>query len=221
MATFHQFPRLPFELRARIWALTVEPRTVEVSFWPLIGDCWLVSRTPVPAPLQACRDSRRELQGQYEQAFADLDTLPLLERRYIWVNFDMDLIDIGKWEFYIFRPVKKAIQRLKFEREHTEDFCRLELDDLRKFTNLREIHVVCTEGLFGWSGALEGGYWPCDAEKVRLIDCDGTVMKPSKVDEMVISKYREISAQEGYDYDSGLPLGCDEDYIECDDVHII
>jgi hypothetical protein len=29
-ATFHPFPRLPFELRAYIWELTVEPRIVEV-----------------------------------------------------------------------------------------------------------------------------------------------------------------------------------------------
>ncbi|KAK3296432.1 uncharacterized protein B0H64DRAFT_398245 [Chaetomium fimeti] len=29
-ATFHPFPRLPFELRSRIWGLTVEPRTVHV-----------------------------------------------------------------------------------------------------------------------------------------------------------------------------------------------
>lgn len=34
--TFHLFPRLPYELRAYIWELTVEPRIVPVSCW--IGD---------------------------------------------------------------------------------------------------------------------------------------------------------------------------------------
>lgn len=31
--TFHPFPRLPYELRTRIWKLTVEPRTVPVTCW--------------------------------------------------------------------------------------------------------------------------------------------------------------------------------------------
>lgn len=201
MATFHPFPRLPFELRARIWNLTAEPRTVEVSLWPLtgVGDCSLVSRTPVPAPLQACRESRRELQRQYEQAFAELEKRRPLERRYIWVNFDMDLIDIGTWELNRFSSVEESLQRLKMEREPTEYFCRLEVEDLRKFTRLREIHVVCPSGLLDWSGTLEDHYWPCDDENVSLIDCDGTVMKPSEVDALFISRYRGIPAQQGYD----------------------
>jgi hypothetical protein len=64
MATFHPFPRLPFELRARIWALTVEPRTVDISVpnnYVFVKTALPVSSTPVPAPLQACQESRREL----------------------------------------------------------------------------------------------------------------------------------------------------------------
>ncbi|KND87881.1 hypothetical protein TOPH_07527 [Tolypocladium ophioglossoides CBS 100239] len=71
MATFYLFPRLPFELRARIWELTVEPRTVEVGFKRSKGTYGLVlhvaSSTPVSAVLQACHEARN--QGLYQQAF--------------------------------------------------------------------------------------------------------------------------------------------------------
>lgn len=87
-ATFHPFPNLPTELRARIWELTVEPRIVEVrvvyhqpgptnteASQPGVQTVsWAVQRpppmrhlrspTPAPAQLQACREARRHLTAQ-------------------------------------------------------------------------------------------------------------------------------------------------------------
>ncbi|KAK1778230.1 hypothetical protein QBC45DRAFT_414813 [Copromyces sp. CBS 386.78] len=93
MTTFHPFPRLPPELRLRIWELTVEPRTVDFR----IADTertmgfrieaingtpnnvvQLRSSTPPPATLQACREARNHLSSGggrrvlYEQVFCDM-----------------------------------------------------------------------------------------------------------------------------------------------------
>ncbi|KAF4998521.1 hypothetical protein FDECE_11762 [Fusarium decemcellulare] len=102
MATFHPFPRLPFELRARIWEMTVEHRKVEVRYgrtyatWgPNYGPVRHVKTpTPIPAVMHACHEARNL--GLYHRAFA-FGNLP----RYIWVNFDTDLISIEERELEI------------------------------------------------------------------------------------------------------------------------
>ena len=87
MTTFHLFPFLPFELRAQIWEMTVEPRTVEVSVvsytlmdatappdWRGIRQRRAsrpVSPTPVPATLHVCQEARNL--RLYQQAFSELD----------------------------------------------------------------------------------------------------------------------------------------------------
>ncbi|KAH8161628.1 hypothetical protein CIB48_g6619 [Xylaria polymorpha] len=78
MAAFHPFPRLPAELRAQIWEMTVAPRIVEVRITyrasALSPDSsstntatvpHLVSSTPVPAILQTCQEARN--QGLYQR----------------------------------------------------------------------------------------------------------------------------------------------------------
>ncbi|KAK1783844.1 hypothetical protein QBC45DRAFT_399049 [Copromyces sp. CBS 386.78] len=91
--SFPVFPRLPREVRLRIWEMTVEPRIVEVrvkyskqdadydqvtnrfnKVSPEEGKVFpLFSSTPVPAPLQACREARNHLGTVcYEKAFWDL-----------------------------------------------------------------------------------------------------------------------------------------------------
>ncbi|KAG8411497.1 hypothetical protein J3458_015554 [Metarhizium acridum] len=72
MATFHRFPRVPYEIRATIWRLTAvrrevqikakdKPRTVTDPQRPDDEDhreiAYLYSPTPVPAVLHTCRES--------------------------------------------------------------------------------------------------------------------------------------------------------------------
>ena len=84
MDTFHLFPLFPFELRALIWRSTVQPRTVEVRVDDRGSglECCLhlVSPTPVPATIQACREARNL--GLYERAFSEIDA----NGRYVWVK---------------------------------------------------------------------------------------------------------------------------------------
>jgi hypothetical protein len=73
MATFHPFPRLPYELRAQIWEMTVEPRVVNVEcrWGEATRQICLTSSTPVPAVLEACREARNH--GLYQKAFSEID----------------------------------------------------------------------------------------------------------------------------------------------------
>jgi hypothetical protein len=101
-ATFHPFTRLPFELRTRIWELTVEPRVVEVHVVnvepspikvPDPHSCtgkWMKKhlppvrhvRTPTPAPaqLQTCHEAREHLSRHphlgYQKALSEIMTTP-------------------------------------------------------------------------------------------------------------------------------------------------
>ncbi|KAF2119738.1 hypothetical protein BDV96DRAFT_352009 [Lophiotrema nucula] len=206
MTAFHLFPRLPFELRARIWELTVEPRTVDVrikhrEYKPPL----LVSSTPVPGPLQACQEARN-LQ-LYQQAFSEIPRSGT-ERRYIWVNMDIDLISIGKTSFKSYKTVAPMIHRLKFEGENSNDlYYHFSMKELRAFVNVKEIHVVCADGMSAWYGALEDHHWPCGEENVFMIDpTDGRMMRGMDMDEMFHQEFKENWAREGYDYDTGEPL---------------
>jgi hypothetical protein len=77
MSTFHPFSRLPYELRVRIWDMTVEPRTIDVEVrrrdhLQNVGK-FLTSSAEVPAVLQVCRESRNY--GLYQRAFSELANL--------------------------------------------------------------------------------------------------------------------------------------------------
>ncbi|GFF93572.1 hypothetical protein IFM53868_07234 [Aspergillus udagawae] len=170
MAAFHLFPRLPFELRARIWQLTVEPRTVEVRVKKDDGlrgkILHVTSSTPVPAVLQVCHEARN--QGLYQQAFKFPSGV---EPRYVWVNFEIDMISIGDTYFDTIEPAEQQlIRRLTIQRENTDSFFRSESLELQMYSNLKEMHVICEDGLLAWQDAWEYVYWPCPKENLRFID---------------------------------------------------
>ncbi|KAL2136766.1 hypothetical protein VTI74DRAFT_1807 [Chaetomium olivicolor] len=219
MTTFHPFPRLPFELRARIWELTVEPRTVEVRVLhkrTLVPDgapsgegrievrapC-LFSSTPVPAALHSCREARNL--GLYQQAFSELS---IYETRYVWLNLEIDMISIGTCAFDAFKPVAHLIRRLKFERRYgDEGFYYFEATNIRSFVNAKEIHVVCPDGIESWHEASKENYFPCGAENLFFIDLnDGRMMRSIELDEMCDQVLVEAWAAQGYDYFTGEPL---------------
>jgi hypothetical protein len=224
MATSRLFPCLPFELRVRVWELTVEPRTVEVRILydreetPLAPSGGgrrrkakrrprrlfrLASSTPVPAALQVCREARNL--GLYQQAFSELSTA---ETRHVWLNLEIDMVSIATCAFGSFKPVAHLIRRLRFEREIGYDyFYYFEARELRSFINTKEIHVVCTEGIEAWHEASKEHHWPCGAENLFFIDRhDGRMMRSIELDAMCDQVLKESWAAEGLDYFSGDPL---------------
>ncbi|KAI0437847.1 hypothetical protein F4803DRAFT_570362 [Xylaria telfairii] len=227
MAAFHPFPRLPAELRAQIWEMTVAPRIVEVRITyrasPLSSDSsstntatvpHLMSLTPVPEILQTCQEARN--QGLYQQAFSELAAPDGEGLRYVWLNLEIDIISIGTTIFAALEPVALLIQRLRLERENSdESFFHFESNDLGIFVNVKEIHVVCADGLRAWNNAPDAHYWPCARENLFFIDPDnGNMMGSDELeamyDETLAEGYRreelEVAAswaEYGYHYPSG------------------
>lgn len=228
MATFHPFPYLPFELRARVWELTVEPRTVEVR---ILADreeippappgggrrrrakrrrrrlVRLASPTPVPAALQACREARNL--GLYQQAFSELSTA---ETRYVWLNLEIDMVSIATCHFSYFKPVARLIRRLRFERMiGCDSFYYFEAREIRSFVNAKEIHVVCIDGIESWHEASKEHSWPCGVENLFFTDRDdGRMMRSIELDAMCDEVLRESWAAQGLDYFTGDPLSGSE-----------
>lgn len=171
------FSSLPYELRAQIWEMTVEPRTIEVKIRHEKRGArrsYVRSATPVPAVLQVCREARNY--GLYQKVFSEIAT-PGKGAQYVWANLESDIIDIGTSYLEAYTPVASQIRKLKMDREISvsyegEFFSHWENDELRKFTNIKEIHVVCVDGVRAWLGAFEQIYWPCGNDNVFFIDRD-------------------------------------------------
>ncbi|RMZ69994.1 glycosyl hydrolase family 18 [Pyrenophora seminiperda CCB06] len=173
MSTFHLFPRLPLELRNQIWRCTAEPRTVEVRIkrQGSTNHRFFISPTPIPGPLQCCREARDELQRLYQRISLEGNTQQGFEQRYVWLNFNIDMVDIGPSYFDNFESIIPAIKRIKFERENSNEyFYHTEKEKLRDFTNVEEIHVVCADGFWQWSEALYDLPWPCAFDKLVFFD---------------------------------------------------
>jgi hypothetical protein len=211
MGTFPLFPLLPAELRALIWHATVEPRTVDIRVdADYSGEnrrLHLVSPTPVPPTLQACREARNL--GLYERAFSEIDA----DGRYVWVNWEMDIINIGTSYFSYFHPSAPLIKRLQFWRDNSDDvFYHSEVRDLDAFVNVKEVYIVCPElpDLRAWHGAVEEHSFlrPLGGENVYLIDVEGggRIMKAAELDAMMDQEYAEEWARDGFVYPTGEPL---------------
>lgn len=218
MTTFRPFPRLPLELREQIWKDTVEPRTVDVrrfQAWPQHYGR-LVSSTPIPAILQSCREARNL--GLYKKVFFEVaavtrpnNNIPpeigierfftpdeqgeeaessKTEQRYVWMDLDIDIMDIGTSKFDHYKHIAPAVKRLKFERENTDEYFYFhEVLEMMQFINVEEIHIVCADGFWNWGGALHEHNFPCADEKLLFIDAlDGRVARGMEMEKI----YREM-----------------------------
>ncbi|EUC33675.1 hypothetical protein COCCADRAFT_95371 [Bipolaris zeicola 26-R-13] len=192
MTTFRPFPRLPLELREQIWKDTVEPRTVDVrrfQAWPQHYGR-LVSSTPIPAILQSCREARNL--GLYKKVFFEGEEAESskTEQRYVWMDLDIDIMDIGTSKFDHYKHIAPAVKRLKFERENTDEYFYFhEVLEMMQFINVEEIHIVCADGFWNWGGALHEHNFPCADEKLLFIDAlDGRVARGMEMEKI----YREM-----------------------------
>ncbi|KAK1773465.1 hypothetical protein QBC45DRAFT_339796, partial [Copromyces sp. CBS 386.78] len=74
----------------------------------------IVSKTPVPATLQTCREARSL--GLYQKCLSELEDVPEGgERRYVWLNLDLDMLEIVDiYRIANFPPVAELVRRIKF-----------------------------------------------------------------------------------------------------------
>lgn len=81
-ATFHPFPRLPLELRLKIWRSSLPgPRLIRIS----VEDGSFKSNTPHPLGLQICKESREETLRIYQLSIAVEPS-----KNHIYINTDHD-----------------------------------------------------------------------------------------------------------------------------------
>lgn len=230
MGTFHPFPRLPLELRERIWELTLEPRTVEVrlergpTYVPVHSRLkkyyvTLRSSTPVPPILQACQEARNC--GLYERGFAEVQDRGYDDpHRYVWINFDIDIVSIGDFAIQDLFPVAPKIKRLQFLQEYSEAFFHWIHRDLLKFSRMEEIRVVCEDDMCNWHQMSQQLQWPVKREKLIFIgSVEGCVMGSVEMDDMYDELRRwdrktwEIKKQHGEEgLSERLAANCEEEY---------
>lgn len=187
--TFHPFSRLPFDIRSQIWALAVYPRLIHVRTTPkpgrFEGHCftgsnrYFASLIPQAELMHVCRESRQL--APYQKAF--FTTLPGdSETRYIWVNFNEDMICLEDENLPALDPHAADIQRLRFtvptgERFEywAESFSGFTSSWFTQFTALREVHLAISNDMHFW-GATSGSYGICPIENVRFLDIQTGLM---------------------------------------------
>ncbi|KAF2027755.1 hypothetical protein EK21DRAFT_71285 [Setomelanomma holmii] len=195
MSTFYPFPRLPLVLRLAIWEMTVEPREVEVRIvQPMPEDprepyVHMVSST-IPAALHTCREARNH--GLYRRISLDVDEQHGTDRRYVWLNLNIDLIDIGKSHLVYFLPIASSIQGLRL---NSGNFY-YEKDLLRFFLNVEKIHVVCIDRFWDWGDGVDACLWPCAIENVVFIDEDAGYGKHVEGDYLEVQRIQHEIAEE-------------------------
>ena len=153
---FHQFSHLPAELQTRVWELIdPEPRVVELR-----RHCTQTKKqgnveqirclSGVPAILHVCREARHVAleQNVYQRAF-------VRGKSYTWVNFDVDLISVGPLDTDWLEAEKTLIQRFRFESENNESFYHFQSARLRTFTSLKELQILCMDGIWLWVQVAE------------------------------------------------------------------
>ncbi|VUC24125.1 unnamed protein product [Clonostachys rosea] len=168
---FHQFSRLPPELRKRVWELVdPEPRVVELRRHRVqtknrgtVEQIRCLSRAPTI--LHVCRESRRlAIQEKlYQRNF-------VRGQNYTWINYETDMISITPLDFSWFETEKPLIQRFRFESENDESFFYFGSKRLRALTSLKELHIICQDGVGSWVNVAEEFHFP--TEKVLFIHQD-------------------------------------------------
>ncbi|ETS81737.1 hypothetical protein PFICI_06739 [Pestalotiopsis fici W106-1] len=140
MATFHPFPRLPVELRHRIWDMSLQAREVTVHpvYGPNVVKYYSSSAKP-PSVLHACRESRLYLQASYVQAFREGS-----EPRYLWVYFELDTIRISQGKLLSICTQWDSIRQLAIECTDYNAFMDYEIEDIQALatTGLRSLTII-------------------------------------------------------------------------------
>lgn len=232
--TFHLFPYLPWELRARIWELTISPRTVSLNIrhrllqrdyddkknWVLPK--LLFTSTPIPAALHACQEARNHLThpltacggangygyGYYEKmsssdlmnaqqqqqqqpwSWEEEERIPSISP-YIWVNFEVDMIDIGVKRFgFSGRHSKNYASKIRRVRFKPMAACLafevLTPGGVYSFPNVKEAEIDCPAGtsIAGWADHLPWnmvGDLVCGVKDVVFRDPLGKMMTLAEI----------------------------------------
>lgn len=129
---------------------------------------YLASSTPVPNVMHICRESRARASSFYEKFSLSKQS----EQIYVWVNLDVDIIDIGNESHYtLFKECGPRIRRLKFEASNlAEWWYHGSARDLPVFDGVQQCFVLAIDGWEAWEDAFNEHYFACAAEDLYIID---------------------------------------------------
>lgn len=141
---------------------------------------YAVSRTPVPATLQTCHEARSL--GLYQKCFSEIDdTAEDDERRYVWLNFDIDMLDFfDVTSLSKFLPFAEPITRISFKANtFAGTLTPFKGGTISKifqyFPNLKEAHIRCCGGAYSlasWFFATHLTASLRSREDIKLLDMD-------------------------------------------------
>lgn len=115
--------------------------------------------------MHVCRESR------HENLYDKLSLSELADSAYIWVNFDIDLIDIGyQPKFGHFASCASLVRRLMCENRRDWMNGWSLFDGLHIFNHLRTFVVVSRDGLVDYVGCYDLEGFSCKREDLYLID---------------------------------------------------
>ncbi|KAL2069093.1 hypothetical protein VTL71DRAFT_15431 [Oculimacula yallundae] len=139
---FTPFPRLPIELRLKIWRLSITPRIVQISWSRPKRQCL---SPDIPTLLQVSREARSEGQKIYKRVFNTSNSAAP-----VYVAFDLDTV-FFRWKTFGRRP-KKHIVALREDFQWVrflviENWVRFNQGmEVIRFESLNELHITgCTE----------------------------------------------------------------------------
>jgi hypothetical protein len=169
LETFAPFPRLPHELRIKIWKYAANiSRNITVT----IGrqDQTQINQPPAPPILQATKESRNEAMRYYTLCMDSAGPPPLLGRNLggkvyppVWINFTVDVFLYLSEEFFHNREVQtpfdfddSVLSRI----QHVEMQGYGGLDTFKEhMTTTRKILATCTlQGGFGSPDSMDESF---------------------------------------------------------------
>ncbi|TVY45163.1 hypothetical protein LOCC1_G003865 [Lachnellula occidentalis] len=151
LTEFHLFPKLPTELRLKIWVFVLStPRVlgmrcnIRFNESRRYTDTWaksFASDKPPPAALHVCQESRHEGLSIYQSNFKTN-----LSPKYTYTAFEHDTIKFAANRLeYIRAPELQGIQQMILEVRDMIENARLYMDTIKQMEGLRELEFVIRE----------------------------------------------------------------------------
>jgi hypothetical protein len=190
--TFTLFPRLPQELRLKIWQSTIDPRIVHIKWSRLLSQCVTPDN---PIILQVSRESREEGLKTYRPSFATTSS----STPVVYANFSLDTVSFdwdtvyGRLSHFISGDLKAALKQVRSVTIHKIDF-ENQLEEpwasvLAEFSELEKLLV---------SGCAEAEELPLRANPAAMEEDIKTHIFPAEPDENSDSMPTLVCLDQGY-----------------------
>jgi 2EXR family len=144
--TFTLFPRLPQELRLKIWQSTIEPRILPIKWSQQLSQCVTQDN---PAILRLTHESREEGLKTYRPSFGTASN----SQPVIYANFTLDTVSFewetayGQLSHFTRGYLKTALKQVKSLTIHKDDFeYQLEEPWVSLLSEFSELEILLVTG---------------------------------------------------------------------------